>query len=163
VSEEHVRGPDGAPLVVIYADFTCPRCALAWERLRGAPLRVAFRHLALRAKHQRTVALARAAEAAAAQGAFWAFADARFADQGRNDDPHLWAWCEREGLDLERFERDRRDEGLAARVTSDTHTGVRAGVTSTPTLFAPDGAAHPGPPAASLVLEWMHSDPKEMN
>ena len=37
------------------------------------------------------MALAQAAEAAARQGAFWAFHDALYADQGRIDDPHLWA------------------------------------------------------------------------
>ena len=34
--DDHVRGPDDAPLVVLYADFTCPRCAVAWMRLRVA-------------------------------------------------------------------------------------------------------------------------------
>ena len=52
--------------------------------------RVVFRHLALKARHPRALALAHAAEAAAAQGAFWAFADATYADQGRLEDPHLW-------------------------------------------------------------------------
>jgi protein-disulfide isomerase len=145
----------------MHADFTCPRCALAWERLRGAHLRLEFRHLALRAKHARAVALSRAAEAAGAQGAFWAFADAVYADQGRSDDPHLWAWCEREGLDVERFERDRRDDAIAAHVTAETQDGVRAGVTATPTFVAPDGSVHPGPPAAALVLEWARSDLRE--
>jgi protein-disulfide isomerase len=157
-----VRGPDGAPLVVIYADFTCPRCALAWERLHGAPLRLCFRHLALRAKHPRAGGLARAAEAAAAQGAFWAFADAIYADQGHTDDPHLWRWCAAAGLDVERFERDRRDPEIAARVTAQTQAAVRAGVTTTPTLVAEGRPPHPGPPSAALVREWTHSDPREI-
>src|SRR5947209_17459317 len=107
---DHVRGPEDAPVVLVYADFTCPRCAVAAARLRGADARVVFRHLALKAKHPRAIALARAAEAAAAQGAFWPVHDALYDDQGRQDDPHLWALVARLGLDLERFAVDRRGE-----------------------------------------------------
>jgi protein-disulfide isomerase len=133
--DDHVRG-DG-PLVVMYADFACPRCAVEALRLREAGTRVAFRHFALRARHPRSVALALAAEAAAAQGAFWAFHDALFEDQGRIDDPHLWERCERLGLDLSRFEADRRSEAARERVRRDTREGMRAGVTGTPAVLVP--------------------------
>src|SRR3954447_22265579 len=118
--DDHVRGPEDAPVLLVYADFTCPRCAVAHERLRDAPVRRVFRHLALRAKHPRAVALARAAEAAAAQGAFWPFHDALYADQGRQEDPHLWALVEGLDLDLERFEQDRRSGAVAEHVEADT-------------------------------------------
>lgn len=140
--DDHVRGPGDAPLVLFYGDFACPKCALAHGRLRQAPVRVAFRHFALRAKHPRALALARAAEAAAAQGCFWELADALYADQGRLEDPHLWARCEELGLDLERFERDRRGDAAAERVSRDVHDALRAGATGTPTVWiagdAPD-------------------------
>jgi protein-disulfide isomerase len=138
--DDHVRGAVDAPLVVMYADFTCPRCAVAHERLRDAPVRRVFRHLALKAKHPRAVALGRAAEAAARQGAFWAFHDALYDDQGRQDDPHLWALVQRLGLDLDRFEADRRDDAVAERVERDTREAVRAGAMHTPTLFLADGS-----------------------
>lgn len=89
-ADDHVRGDPAGALLLLYADFTCPRCALAHERLVQAGARVAFRHFALQAKHPRAVPVACAAEAAAAQGAFWPFVDALYADQGRLDDPHLW-------------------------------------------------------------------------
>jgi protein-disulfide isomerase len=149
-ADDHVRGPEDAPLLVVYADFTCPRCAVTHERLRGRPLRVVFRHLALHAKHPRAVPLGQAAEAAAAQGAFWAFHDAVYADQGRIDDPHLWARCAELGLDVERFERDRRADAAAQRVRRDTREALRAGATTTPTLFA-GREIHPGAPAP----EWL--------
>nr|MBA3328947.1 thioredoxin domain-containing protein [Solirubrobacterales bacterium] len=88
--DDHVRGDDAAPVVLFYGDFTCPRCAVAHLSLRATATRVVFRHLALRAKSSRAVPLAAAAEAAAAQGAFWALHDALYADQGRTEDPHLW-------------------------------------------------------------------------
>jgi len=140
-SDDHVRGPGDAPLVVFYGDFSCPRCALAAGRLGERSARVAFRHLALRAKHPRALALAHAAEAAAAQGAFWAFHDALYADQGRLDDPHLWARCEALGLDLDRFEADRRAPAAAARVQRDVREALRAGATGTPALFGSAGRA----------------------
>jgi protein-disulfide isomerase len=135
--DDHVRGPADAPLIVFYGDFACPSCAVAATRLcqRGDDVRVAFRHFALKAKHQRAVALAQAAEAAARQGAFWAFHDAVYADQGRIDDPHLWARCEALGLDLDRFEADRRDPAVAERVRRDVRDALRAGATTAPALW----------------------------
>jgi protein-disulfide isomerase len=130
-----VRGDPGAPLLVMYADFTCPKCAVAHERLKDEPVRVVFRHLALKAKHPRAVALAHAAEAFARQGAFWAFHDAIYADQGRIDDPHLWALVRELGLDLDRFQHDRRAEATRERVTRDTREALRAGATTTPMIL----------------------------
>jgi predicted DsbA family dithiol-disulfide isomerase len=54
------------------------------------------------------------------------------------------------GLDLERFEADRRSEAVAGRVERDFRSAVRAGVTATPTLFV-DGVAHPGTPGWELL------------
>ena len=136
---EHLRGPAGAPLVIVYSDFACPFCALAHERMRDLPLRVAYRHFALKARHARGPALAEAAEAAGRQGAFWAMHDALFADHGRTDDPHLWARVQDLGLDLDRFEADRRDPAVLEHVRARTRDGVLAGVMGTPALFGPDG------------------------
>jgi protein-disulfide isomerase len=138
-ADDHVRGPDGAPVVLFYGDFACPRCAVALGNLRAAPVRVAFRHFALRAKHPRAVALAHAAEAAGEQGAFWAFCDSLYADQGSLEDPHLWARCEELGLDLERFDADRRGADIAQRVQRDVHDALRAGATGTPTVWIEHG------------------------
>jgi protein-disulfide isomerase len=134
-ADDHVRGE--GELVVMYADFSCPRCAVEALRLRDRNARVAFRHFALKARHPRAVALAHAAEAAARQDAFWAFHDALFEDQGHLDDPHLWARCERLGLDVARFDFDRRSAEVADRVRRDLREGMRAGVTATPSLLRP--------------------------
>jgi protein-disulfide isomerase len=137
-TDDHVRGSTGE-VVLVYADFTCPYCALAHARLTEReqlqPARRIFRHLALRAKHPRAEALAAAAEAAGRQDAFWAFHDAIYADQGRIDDPHLWALVERLGLDLDRFEEDRRDPAVVAHVQAQTKEAVLAGAMTTPTFF----------------------------
>ena len=72
--------------------------------------------------------------------------DALFADQGRLEDPHLWARAEALGLDVERFDADRRSEAVVARVRRDFESGVRAGVVTTPTLFE-QGVMRAGVPA----------------
>jgi protein-disulfide isomerase len=144
-----VRGPEGAPLVIVYGDYECPFCAQLELRLRALELRVVFRHFPVRASHPRAQAAAHAAEAAAAQGAFWAMHDALFDDQGRLEDPHLWARAERLGLDLGRFEADRRSQAVAGRVREQFRGGVRAGVATTPTLFR-DGRPYSGRTAVQL-------------
>jgi predicted DsbA family dithiol-disulfide isomerase len=42
---------------------------------------------------------------------------------------------ERFGLDLDRFERDRRSDAVSERVRRDFESGIRAGVAGTPTAF----------------------------
>jgi protein-disulfide isomerase len=135
--------------VIVYGDYECPFCAAVEQRLRTLAVRVAFRHFPVRASHPRAQAAACAAEAAAAQGAFWPMHDALFADQGRLEDPHLWARAEALGLDVARFDADRRSDAVAARVRADFLGGVRAGVATTPTLFV-GGRAYGGRDAVAL-------------
>jgi protein-disulfide isomerase len=119
-------------------DLACPHCAATWTRLDHQRLRLVFRHFPVASKHPRAPALHSAAEAAALQGgepAFWAFVDSVYADQGRIDDPHLWERARTLELDLERFDGDRRSEGVAGRVRRDFETGIRAGVAGTPAAF----------------------------
>ena len=141
--DDHVRGPEDAREVIVYGDYECPFCAALEVRLHALPLRVAFRHFPVSGSHPRARAAAHAAEAAAAQGAFWAMHDALFEDQGRLEDPHLWERAERLGLDLARFDADRRSPEVAERVKAHFRGGVRAGVVTTPTAFA-DGRRYSG-------------------
>jgi protein-disulfide isomerase len=146
---DRVRGPAGARAAIVYGDYECPFCAALDVGLRDAPVRVAFRHFPVSASHPRALAAACAAEAADRQGAFWAMHDALFADQARLEDPHLWARAEALGLDLARFDADRRDPATAGAVREQFRAGVRAGVATTPTLFV-DGERHSGRPDDAL-------------
>lgn len=119
----------------MYADFECPFCARVHAQLLERRVRVAFRHFPVRSKHPRAWAAACAAEAAALQDAFWPMHDALFADQGRLEDPHLWARAERLGLDVDRFDTDRRSDQVVQRIKQDFNEGIRAGVATTPTTF----------------------------
>jgi protein-disulfide isomerase len=132
--DDHVRGERGE-MRIVYADYECPYCAALCQRLDADGERWAFRHFPVKSKHPRARAAACAAEAAGLQGRFWEMHDALFADQGRLEDPHLWARAEALGLDLERFDADRRSDAVAARVRRDFESGIRAGVVTTPTAF----------------------------
>jgi protein-disulfide isomerase len=139
-ADDHVLAAGAAPpRLIVYADYECPYCAALQARLaaRGEPW--AFRHFPVRSKHPRAWAAAAAAEAAALQGRFEQMHAALYADQGRLEDPHLWARAERLGLDVARFDADRRSEAVLARIRRDFESGVRVGVVTTPTLFR-DGA-----------------------
>jgi protein-disulfide isomerase len=144
-----VRG-EGSTVVLEYGDYECPYCARTDILIADLPVTRVFRHFPVISKHPRARVLAHAAEAAALQGAFWEMHDSLFGDQGRLDDPHLWERARRLGLDLDRFEADRRSPGVAERVQRDFRSGVRAGVVTTPTLFV-DGQSVAGVPGPELL------------
>jgi protein-disulfide isomerase len=137
-------------VVIEYADLECPYCAKAHLILKQLAVTRVFRHFPVTSKHPRARVLAAAAEAAGRQGRFWEMHDSLLEDQGHQDDPHLWERAERLGLELERFEVDRRSDAVADRVERDFRSGIRAGVATTPTQFVA-GEAHPGVPSAQLV------------
>ena len=126
--------------MIVYGDYECPFCAVLELKLRTLRLRVVHRHFPVASRHPRARPAAHAAEAAALQDAFWPMHDALFDDQARLEDPHLWARARRLGLDLTRFEADRRSDAVAERVQADFRSGVKAGVMGTPAVFA-DGVA----------------------
>jgi protein-disulfide isomerase len=131
--EDHERG--SGSLLIVYADLGCPRCASAWLEIGKREARIVFRHFPVASKHPRSPALHAAAEAAGLQGCFFELVDSLYEDRGHIDDPHLWQRAERLGLDLDRFEADRRSAAVAERVRRDFQSGIRAGVTGTPAIF----------------------------
>ena len=149
--DDHRRGATGRPLLIEYADFECPFCAALHARLAAADVELVFRHFPVSAGHPRALAAACAAEAAGLQGRFWEMHDALLADHARLEDPHLWRRAQTLGLDLERFDADRRSDAVHDRVRRDLRSGVRAGVVGTPALFL--FAGPPGDPPQGEALE----------
>jgi protein-disulfide isomerase len=137
--DDHVRG--SGPEAIVYLDLACPRCAGSWAGIRALPMRICVRHFPIASKRPRSPALHAATEAAALQseGAFWAMWDSLLDDRAHVDDPHLWERIEGLGLDLERFDRDRRSDAVAERIQRDFRGGIRAGVTATPAAYARGG------------------------
>src|SRR5688500_17302044 len=89
VSErDHSQGPPDAPVTLVeYGDYECPYCGKAYpiiKRLQktvGDRLRFVFRNFPLNTIHAHASVAAQAAEAAAAQGKFWAMHDILYEHQ----------------------------------------------------------------------------------
>jgi protein-disulfide isomerase len=161
---DHVAGPPDAPLeLVMYGDFQCPYCTAAQsivrrvrERLDGR-LRFVFRHLPLTELHPDAQRAAEAAEAAAAQGAFWEMHDAMYANGGRLGEADLVALARQLGLDRERFRAELIDGVYSARVARDAEAVRGQGITSTPAFFV-NGTHHAEAFDAGSLVEALTSD-----
>lgn len=158
-AEDHADGVDGAPLeLVMFGDFECPYCAAAYPivaRVRdrlGDRLLYGFRHFPLRDVHPFAQGAAEAAEAAAAQGAFWPMYDSLYQARGRLSRNDLLAQARDLGLDEKRFATELDDEAHAQRVQRDVDSGEASGVTGTPGFFA-NGRFHGGAFDAGSLIE----------
>jgi Na+/H+ antiporter NhaA len=138
---DHLRGPAGAPVTVVeYGDFECPYCGRAEPVVRElladfGDVRYVWRHLPLSDVHPNAQLAAEAAEAAAAQGAFWEMHDLLLEHQGDLRLLDLYEYAARLGLDLDRFREDLRRHAHAARIEEDVDSADVSGVTGTPTFF----------------------------
>jgi protein-disulfide isomerase len=157
-AEDHVEGPDRAELeLVMYGDFQCPYCTAAypivkWVRDQWGPrLLYAFRHLPLRDIHPDAERAAEAAEAAAAQGAFWQMHDRMYESRGALGREDLLAYATELGLDGERVAAELDSEAHRPRVQRDLDSGLASGVTGTPGFFV-GGRMHRGSFDASSLI-----------
>jgi Na+:H+ antiporter, NhaA family len=158
-ARDHVRGPADARVTLVeYGDFQCPYCGEAYPVVQelldrfGDGLRFVFRHMPLADLHVRAPAAAEAAEAAAAQGRFWAMHDRLFEHQLELSDADLREHAAAIGLDVERFDRELKAGVHAARVQEDYLSGVRSGTPSTPRFFV-NGVIHLGSPTFPALEE----------
>ncbi|MEE8541554.1 MAG: thioredoxin domain-containing protein [Desulfobacterales bacterium] len=153
VSENDPRlGPDDAPaILVVFASFQCPGCRTF--ALNIAPrlasrfedgLAVIFKNFPLGKDCNPELQVdmqpwaceaAWTAEAARKQGKFWPFHDAIFALGLNGGEETIMQIARNIGLDMERFETDRRDQSTLAKVKADVALGRRLGIDGTPTVF----------------------------
>jgi protein-disulfide isomerase len=140
---DHLLGsPDDAAIVLLeYGDYECPYCGMAQATVHGLVealgdrLCLAFRHFPLTQVHPYALHAAEAAEAAAAQGAFWPMHELLYQRQDRLDDESLVEYAGELRLDVDRF-ADELASGLhEPRVREDFMSGVRSGVNGTPSFF----------------------------
>jgi protein-disulfide isomerase len=139
-------------VISIFGDFQCPYCQRAEGTLReireARPLAaVVWKHLPL-PFHPAAEPAARAAEAAGAQGRFWdmalallamgkGIADVDGTIEGDGPAPYEEV-AERLGLDVPRYRRDLRSEGVARRIADDAEEARSLGVDGTPAYFVGD-------------------------
>jgi protein-disulfide isomerase len=156
--QDHSLGPDEAPVTLVeYGDFECEHCGEAHGVIkevlaaREGDIRFVFRNFPLTQSHPHAQQAAEAAEAAAAQGAFWPMHDHLYEHQDALDPDALTGYATAIGLDVEQFQRDLTEHTYADEVRADFLSGVRSGVNGTPTFFI-NGQRHDGPwDAASLL------------
>jgi Na+/H+ antiporter NhaA len=147
---DHIRGPRDAPVTVVeYGDFECPFCGQAEPEVRellrdSADMRYVWRHLPLSDVHLHAEPAAEAAEAAAAQDAFWPMHDLLLAHQDALETADLTGYAGRLGLDSQRFADDLDRCLKAERIAEDVEGADLSGVTGTPTFFI-NGRRHYGP------------------
>jgi protein-disulfide isomerase len=142
-------GRDGSR-VVVFSSFPCGWCQQFTHvatRLRerfGDRVTIVFKHFPLGRDCNRALdrevqpmacAAAWAAEAANRQGAFWRYHDCLFAAASVQDEQTLRRAAAAAGLDLARWEADRRSADVRRKVVEDVELGLRLAVEGTPTVF----------------------------
>jgi protein-disulfide isomerase len=146
---DRIRGPARAPVTIVeYGDFECPYCGQAESVLRGllaghGDVRYVWRHLPLGDVHPHAQLAAEAAEAAAAQDAFWEMHDLLLRHQDRLQLRDLIRYAGNLRLDSERFGEHLRKRAGAARIAEDVDSADLSGVSGTPTFFI-NGRRHYG-------------------
>ena len=133
-------GARASVTIVEFGDFECGPCAAAHPmvaevlRIHGERVRLVFRQFPLN-RHPHARRAAEAALVANAQGKFWPYADALFANQRMLDEASFRDRARRLGLDAKRFDDDLRRRRFAEEVVGDIRDGRRYGARWTPTFF----------------------------
>ena len=140
--DDWTDGPSDAPVTFVeYGDFECPHCGAMepvlreLRRLAGPGMRFVFRHFPLTSSHPHAEIAAEAAEAAGAQGAFWPMHDMLLANQQALTPPDLVGYAAGLGLNAEAVADDLASRAYEPNVREDFMSGVRSGVSGTPTFF----------------------------
>lgn len=134
-------GPVDAPVTItVFKDFECPPCArsapLVKQVINAYPeqVRLIFKQFPL-GMHKHARAAAIASMAADRQGKFWPLHDLLFANYNKLNPVKITQLAEQAGLDMVRFEADRKDPRLLQQLSADQQEGQRIGVRGTPTIF----------------------------
>ncbi|MCV6980797.1 Na+/H+ antiporter NhaA [Mycolicibacterium pulveris] len=157
---DHIRGnPDASLTLVEYGDFECPFCSRATGAIDeviahfGNRLCYVWRHFPLEREHPRAYDAARASEAAALQGRFWAMGRELFGHQDDLEWSDMYRYAVAAGCDIEQFDQDVRVQPskVLHRVTDDAQDAEEMDLNATPTFFI-NGKRHKGPwDSASLI------------
>jgi protein-disulfide isomerase len=139
---DHMMGLEDAPFTLLeYGDYECPYCAVAEPKVRrlvetfGPQLRFVFRHLPLVELHPHAELAAEAAEAAAAQGKFWAMHRLLFGAPNHLSLADLTKHAQTIGLDMTRFHAEMADRIYTQRVQEHRRSAVLRDVHTTPTFI----------------------------
>ena len=139
---DHMLGDLHAGLTLLeYGDYECPACIRAEPPTQqlvetfGKRLRFIFRHFPLVEVHPQAELAAEAAEAAAAQGKFWAMHHRLFSQPHQLTRAALATHAQSIGLDMNRFNAEMADRIYTQRIQAHRRAGEHSGVRTTPTYF----------------------------
>jgi protein-disulfide isomerase len=146
-ASDHFLGDIHAKVTLLeYGDFQCPACIQAEPLVQhlieshGSQLRFVFRHFPLIEVHPEAEIAAEAAEAAAAQGQFWAMHHLLFVQPHHLKMHALDGYAESLGLDMNRFRAEMADHIYTQRVQEHRLAGQSSGVRATPAFFLNENA-----------------------
>jgi protein-disulfide isomerase len=135
------KGPEDAKVTIVeFSDFECPFCSRAkqtvdkvTEKFEGK-VKLVFRQFPL-SFHSHARKAAEASLCANAQGKFWEYHDALFADQSKLEVAELKATAERLGLDKTKFDTCLDGEEQGKVIDADMAAAEQVGVSGTPAFF----------------------------
>ena len=146
-SAEPVRGPDGAPMVVIYIDVSTEPCRSAYQLLSefvdAQRIRLAVRQLPLADVHRLSLPAAEVLEAAAAQGKFFELLD-DFASSAFGNENEMLDRAAGQVEDPDRLRGDVRSGRYRASVVQQIRRATASGAQSVPCVYI-DDAQYNGP------------------
>ena len=97
-------------------------------------LKIVYKHFPIRS-HKYAFKAAQAALAAERQGKFWEFHDALFVNYNSLSDQKVQELVRKLNLDPAKFEADRKDAAITAKIKQDYQEGLRLGIRGVPTVF----------------------------
>jgi protein-disulfide isomerase len=143
-------GPKDAKVTIVeFSDFQCPYCTKAAETANeikkkyGDKVRFVFRQFPLDF-HKQAHGASQAALAAHAQGKFWPYHDALFANQSALQEPDLEKYAKQVGLNMAAFKSAVTQKTYTKAVDADLELGKEVSVEGTPTMFL-NGKRVPNP------------------
>jgi uncharacterized membrane protein/predicted DsbA family dithiol-disulfide isomerase len=143
-------GSPSAPYLLIeYADFECPHCALGFTDLKplvaaNPDLRVCFKNYPLSSDcnpnvggpmHANACIAAAAATCAQEQGRFWELSGQMFANQTTLSPGDIFFMAKQLGIDETALRECMLSEDTQAKIVAEGVAGGKAGLRATPTLF----------------------------
>jgi len=142
---DHILGAGNARVTLVeFGDFECPSCRQAAPAVKGlverfsGEVRLVWRHFPLEEVHPHALEAALAAEAAGAQGKFWAMHDLLFRHQERLKERRLHRYADELELDIVRFEADMKEQAYLQRIREHIDEARKSGARGTPTFFLND-------------------------
>lgn len=146
-SEDHVRGPERAPVLAVYLDVSSEPCRSAYQLLSKLAdeqqIRLAVRQLPLADVHVLSLPAAEALEAAAAQDKFFELLDG-LANSPAKDEPELIDLATRSVPDPDRLQQEVRAGRYQASVVEQICQATASGAHTVPAIYI-NGRYYDGP------------------